>query len=159
MCIRDSPKAVSAQPVMSKEDVRQILSFTQNCRERDTLVYTFCKAAGISATSAHKTYGIDNLIQRTKKVEALQDARSLRECIDSMIECQDDAVMMSLGLMQIEEEQSGEESEDDSDGGEKTGEKSNDFKELISLEDTILLLQQCRWNWFEFWIRWKRWIL
>ena len=36
-----------------------------------------------------------------------------------MVECQDDALTMSLGLMQVEEEQSGEESEDDSvEGGE-----------------------------------------
>ena len=146
-----NPKAMSTKPAMTKEDVQHILSFAQNRQERETLVYTFCKAARLSATSARKIYGIDNLSQRTKKVEAaLQDARSLRECIDSMIECQDDAVTMSLGLMPVEEEQSGEESQDDSDEGEETGEKINDFKELIPLEDTISLLQQCRWNWFEF---------
>ena len=146
-----NPKAGSTQPVMTKEEVRHILSFAQNRRERETVLYTFCKTAGVSATSARKIYGIENLDQRMKKVEALQDARSLRECIDSVVECQDDALTMSLGLMQVEEEQSGEESEDDSVEGGETGEVScSNFNELISLEETILLLQQCKWNWFEF---------
>ena len=53
-----------------------------------------------------KIYGIDNLTQRTKSVEeALQDTRSLRECIDSIIECQYDAETMSLGLAQVEDEE------------------------------------------------------
>ena len=45
-------KAASIQPAMTKEEVQHILSFAQNRRERDTLVYTFCKAAGVSETSA-----------------------------------------------------------------------------------------------------------
>ena len=47
-----NPKVTSAKPAMSKEEVRQILLFAQNRRERETLTYAVCKAAGLSASDA-----------------------------------------------------------------------------------------------------------
>ena len=59
-----NPKATSVNPMMTQEEVRQILSFAQNRRERETLTYTVCKAAGLSASGARKIYGFDNIAQR-----------------------------------------------------------------------------------------------
>ena len=95
-----TPKPDSAGPSMTKEKYRQLLSFAQSRRERETLTYAVYKASGLNATAARKQFGIENIAQRAMSVEeSLQEAQNAQECIDSLCQTQDESLLRSFGIL------------------------------------------------------------
>ena len=57
-------KSTTAKPNITKDSFRQLLSFAQNRRERETLTYAVYRTSGMSATAARRHYGIENIAKR-----------------------------------------------------------------------------------------------
>ena len=141
-------KSSSTRPSMSKDSFRQLLSFAQGRRERETLTYAVYKASGISATAARKHYGIENIVQRSHVIEeSIMEAQTIRDCIDSLSATEEQAMLLSLG---IPPDDPSSEDESCSDTESEECIEPCPLPQLPSKDVVLATLSESRWNWFEF---------
>ena len=141
-------KSSSTRPSMSKDSFRQLLSFAQGRRERETLTYAVYKASGISATAARKHYGIENIVQRSHVIdESVMEAQTIRDCIDSLSATEEQAMLLSLGIPPDDPS-----SEDESCSNTESEEciEPCPLPQLSSKDAVLAMLSESIWNWFEF---------
>lgn len=85
--------------VMTKDDLKPILSLAQNNKERELIRYTLCKALGISSTAARRKFGFENTNERNKQFEeAIEDVKLINEAVDELASVKNKAVLHALGI-------------------------------------------------------------
>ena len=130
---------------LTKSNFHKLLSFAQSRREKETLTYAVYKASGMSATAARKSLGVENLGERVKAVEdAVEEAISIRECIDSLAHTKEKAALISLGITVSD---SSSESSDEVQSDEDN-DPSPSLPPLPSKDKIVSLLKKNEWNWF-----------
>ena len=62
-------------------------------------IYAVFRASGISATQARKHFGFENMLERSRRVEACIDhAVFIRKAVDKLARSKERSVLMSLGI-------------------------------------------------------------
>ena len=86
-------------PGLSMEEVKQLLSFARNHRERELLRYSIYHASGVTSSTARRIYGWEKMSERSINVkEALNEAQEIRKSIDELCLTQERALLRSLGI-------------------------------------------------------------
>ena len=130
-------------PSISKQELKQLLGLAQSDRERACIRYAVYKASGLSATQARKHFGFQNMPERCKQVEeALKEAQTIRECIESLSYCQEHAMLKSFGIQVSDSDESSDEE------SESPSCLSPSFS-LPSDEKLLQILTDSQFNWFE----------
>ena len=101
---------------LSKEEMKELLSFAQSDREREVLRYSVCRASGLTPTAARRIYGWERMSERSIVVEeSLHEAQQLRKSIEDLCSTQECALLRSLGIepemTDISDDDSGSESD------------------------------------------------
>ena len=89
-------REASSSPALTKNELRQLLSLAQSDRERELVRYTTFRASGLSATGARRHYGLDNMTERSARVE--QEAECIRESIEELAQVQVQVASRSVRL-------------------------------------------------------------
>ena len=89
-------------PSMTKEELKHLLGVAQSDKERECIRYAVYKASGLSATQARKQFGFENMSERYDRVEeALKEVQSIRECVESLSNTQEQAILKSFASMSV----------------------------------------------------------
>ena len=89
----------SSVPTIHKAEVKALLGLAQSDRERELIRYSVFKA-GVSSTSARKSFGFEKMNCRAKHVEAaLEEARCIYEAVEDLAHIQDKALLLSMGFI------------------------------------------------------------
>ncbi len=124
---------------MDKATVKELLQLCTSNEERQTVRYAVCKASGLSATQAKKTFGFRNVSTLTKRVEkAIEHAKYIREAIDQIARIEEKSAVTTL----VSDSES-----DVSDVEPSVGDNPS-FEDVID-KITISVVQACCFNWFE----------
>ena len=84
-------------PSLSKTDLNSLLLLAQSDRERELVKYTAFRASGMTKSSARRHFGFQNLSERVSKVEeCIQEAESIRQCIDTLSRVKEAAIMQEF---------------------------------------------------------------
>lgn len=160
---RCSPTSTKATPNLTKCELKQLLSFSQSDRERESIRFAVYKASGLSVTAARKLWGLENMTERVKRVtECIEETHSIRMCIEDLAKARDRAVLHSYGITL-----SGDESSDDSDSSCESSDDTfyqnqpslpsdtpslppSDMPSLPSDEVILKVLSESQFNWLEF---------
>ena len=90
----------SAQPVLTKQNLKDVLTIAQSDRERLLIKYSVYKASGLSPTAARRYYGFDNICQRAEKLEhAVQQIKQIRTSVLELAMDREKAIAHSLGVL------------------------------------------------------------
>lgn len=121
--LRGCPSKLSGcTPSISKQELSSLLRLAQSDREHESIRYTVYKASGVSVTQARKHFGFENMSEHGRKVEkALSSAQAIRECVESLSNTQEQAILKSFGIYPSGSG-SDSESESDFEGVEKESE-------------------------------------
>lgn len=139
---------------MTKVEFKQILSLAQSDHERELIRFTAFKSSGLSATSARKHFGLENMLERSNRVQrCIEDTQTICECIDDLSRIQEQAALKLLGLILEDKESSstGEESSDDEvciSAG--TNADSDIDIDMPCTDELYKILEQSQFNWFHF---------
>ena len=110
----ESKMCKGAMTGLTKQQVKDLLSFAQSDRERETLRYTVCQTSGLTSSAARRLYGWERMSERSAFVEkCLKDAQEIRESIYYLSTTQERAVLRSLGIQFTSSESSCDDSESD----------------------------------------------
>ena len=137
---------VSPTTCMSKDELSRLLSFCHCRRERESLTYAVYKASGLSKSAARKHFGLENLAKRTEAVEeAIEEAQTMKECIDSLCLTQQQAMLRTLGIHVSSDSESSS-----SKVEEYSSPESGETLLHLPPEETVQHLKAASFNWFEF---------
>ena len=129
--------------VFGKEQVKTLLGMACSNRERELLQYSVFKTSGLSATGARKEFGFERMKERASKVEeCIEAARSIREAIDKLSCVEEKAILVALGLQEIES------SDSDEDIVPSSEVASLDEMPLPSFSTMLKVVEQGGFNWF-----------
>lgn len=144
---------LTKRPSLSKPELNELLLLAQSDRERELVRYTAFRASGLSKSGARRQYGFQDLFERTAKVEeCVQEAKCIRECIDSLVKVQENALLRSIGIIPSDDS-SLSSNESDDEGDECPCETQDDSESgVVTLptdDELIWILQKSKFNWFE----------
>ena len=150
----------SSPPNLSKEEMKQLLSFATSNREREVLRYSVSRVLGLTSSAARRMYGWEGMSQRSSVVEdSLQEFLEMRKNIDDLCLTQDRALLMSFGIESntLVDSPSDESEEDDKENDGPMVLKlpttsTNVDVHVVSIPSTTELneiLKQSHCNWFE----------
>ena len=147
----ESNTSKGAAPInLTKSQVKELLSFAQSDRERETLRYTVCRASGLTSSAARRQYGWERMAERSANVEkCLEDAQSIRENIEYLCTTQERAVLISFG---IDPDSSHSGSEDDVDEMDESVSEERRVSSIESIPSELELnavLRESQYNWFQ----------
>ena len=132
---------------ISKDELKDLLRLAGSDKERECIRYTAFRASGLSQTAARKCLGLENMTDRADKVQAaLEEARAIRESVESMARIQEKAVLETLGLVNSDSSCSSTESEIHS---ESEDESSAGSTKEATVQELVSLLHCSSFNWFE----------
>ena len=84
---------------LSKEEMRELLSFVRSDREREVLRCSIYRASGLTSSAARRLYGWERMSERSVAVEeSLCEAQALRNSIEDLCLTQEHALLRSLGI-------------------------------------------------------------
>ena len=87
--VTQASREASSSPALTKNGLRQLLSVAQSDSERELVRYTAFRASGLSATGARRHYGLDNMTERSARVEqCIQEAECIHESIKELAQVQ-----------------------------------------------------------------------
>ena len=155
-CIMERQQPKSSVPPLDKATVKSLLGLCQSDKERECIRYAVFKASGVSSTQARKQFGFENMVERSKRVEACIDhAKYIRKSLDELARSRERSVLMSLGIQPDSSDSSsvGESTDDEDDyycnrldqSQSKVG--SLDWQDLLPKLSEIV--RQSEFNWFE----------
>ena len=126
---------------MDKALLRSLLELYDSDRERECLRYA---SSGLSATTAHKTFGFQNLSSRISRVDSvIKHSQYIRESIEKLARTKEKALLQSFGL-DCQDSSSDSEYSDVTDDDEPYHEGAE-----LSLADMVKLVKDCEFNYFE----------
>ena len=138
---------------LSKEEMKELLSFARSDREREVLRYSVYRASGLTSSAARRLYGWERMSERLVVVEeSLREAKALRDSIEDLCLTQEHALLRSLG---IEPETSDISDDDSGSGSDQITDIATELSDSGSgssipcekkLNET---LEKSQYNWFE----------
>ena len=149
----NAAQQVSNKQTITKEDLKEMFRITQSERERELIRYAIYKTSGATPTEIRHTMGFENMQARAERVESsIKEAEEIYEAIDALAQAKDKALLYSLG---IQCSSSSGSSDQGSDEETQYGYCSTGTVNACLPEDSSLaaVLQECEFNWFEFYER------
>ena len=77
----------SERKVLTKEDLKSILTLAKSDRQRETIRYSVYRASDITSNQAQKRFGLQNMALEVEK--SIAEVREIRYAIDEMVNTQD----------------------------------------------------------------------
>lgn len=142
------------QPITS-EQVKELLSVTQNERERECVRFAIYKATGVTPTAARRLFGFENMAQREDRIKkCIEEAKEIKEAVESLAASQDKALLDSLGIWDSStEEDSGSETDcpdrEERDSGKEVERNASPIRSNQN-STLVQIMQNSNYNWFEF---------
>ena len=150
---RQQPKSV---PPLDKVTVKSLLGLCQSDKERECVRYAVFRASGVSATQARKHFGFENMLERSRKVEACIDhAKYIRKAVDELARSKEKSVLMSLGIQSDPSDSSSGSADESTDEDDYYSGLDRNQSQVCSLHWEDLSLKLCEivvqseFNWFE----------
>ncbi len=145
-------------PNFLKAELKQLLVLAQSDRERELIKLATFQASGLTKTSARRHFGFENISNRLLRLEqCIEEAESVRECINSLSGDQEKAVALSVGVAPDDDSCS-----TSSDDQHNTCDDPTVFSEnegfldnpvttafTIAHEEFLVILKEPVFNWFE----------
>ena len=132
--------------LMSKEQLKRILSIATSPRERECIQVTAVLASGLSATSARRHFGFDGVTARVKAIDDIaREIETIRIAHEEIAEVQEKAAMAQFGIDQPDSSPGSSESESDGEG-ELSCHKS---KVVLPINEVVDHLRGGQFNWLE----------
>lgn len=84
---------------LTKDELKQLLTLTQNERERELIKYAVYKASKATPTEARRQLGIENMKSCAEHIEScIQEVQEIYEAVDVLAYSRDKAVLDTLGI-------------------------------------------------------------
>ena len=134
---------------ITKEELKKLLTLTQNERERELIKYAVYKTSGATPSEARRWLGIENMRSRAARIESsIQEVQEIYEAVDMLASSQDKAVLDTLGI-ESTSSSSSESSDEETDRSDcdSLGDSSETMLDHSLLTQALI---ESNFNWFEF---------